>query len=143
MKSLHKTKRRLFQVFGIVMLFSVLVGSGCDGISTKAASSGCATNTAQLYIYEGGMSRVCGCTEGTGFFSGSNSFNCTMSIGTTLYFTFIGLGSANHQIRYQYGNTAVFNQDSTSTSAAFIMNQSGSFLFSDLNGIGGTFIITP
>jgi hypothetical protein len=143
MKSLHKTKLSLFQVFGIVMFFGVLAVSGCNGISTKSSSSGCATNTAQLYIYEGGMSRVCGCAEGTGFFSGSNSFNCTMSIGTTLYFTFIGLGSSNHQIRYQYGNTAVFNQSSSTNSAAFIMNQSGSFPFSDLNGIGGTFIITP
>ncbi len=139
----HKTKSTFSQVIGIVALLFMIGISGCDGISTKGSNSGCSTGAAHLNIYDGQMARVCGCTEGAGTFNTSGALNCTVKVGTTVYFYFIGI-STTHYISSTIGNTQTVSPTDSVKTAALVMNQTGTINFFDSgSGLSGTFTVTP
>jgi|GEM_PF-1794606 len=84
---------RIFVVISLLMTVPGML-SGCGGITLGGGvSKVCAPNTAQIEVYDVGMRRGCGCTEGASsqVFTGTNSFNCTISLGTTVYFTYVAI----------------------------------------------------
>ncbi len=127
----------------MVTIFSMIL-MGCNAISTGSTSSTCETGTAQFQVLDGGIQRICGCAEGTGVFTTSSSFNCTVSVNTVLYFYFTTV-STQHQISIAtFGLTPQFDGSSTLKVAAMVMNRTGTFALTDVNtGIGGSVIVNP
>jgi hypothetical protein len=147
MRSERKNSARPIQIFGIVAIFAFMGLLGCEGISTKPVSNACSTaKTASINIYDGQMSRVCGCTEGVGTFNSPSSLQCTVKIGTAIYFNFVDI-SNSHQITINTSPvqaTQPIDQSSSVKTSALVLNQAGTFTFMDnFNAIGGSFIVTP
>jgi hypothetical protein len=136
--TVHLKKSTLAAVF-----FSMIL-MGCNGISLGSASATCETGTAQFQVLDGGIQRICGCAEGGGVFTTSSSFNCTVSVNTTLYFYFNTI-STQHQVSIAtYGLTPQFDASSTVKTAAMVMNRTGTFAITDVNsGIGGFVVVNP
>lgn len=145
MGALALNKRGLTQVLGIVALFIAPLFSGCEGFNThQSTATTCATGTAQIFVYDGQVQRVCGCTEGTGT---SSSVNCTVSAGTRIYFHFINI-QIQHQIAVTgIGSTRLVSPNFSTTDqvdATIFISASGTYPFTDIqvSGLGGN-IIAP
>ena len=124
------------------LAFFVMILTGCGNSTTSSASGSCEANTAQFIVSDGAITRVCGCTEGYGTFISSNSFNCTVDVGTTLYFYFPNITIA-HQITLGIlGTTQSIDSNSATREAAIVATQTGTFGLTDINtSIGGTLIV--
>jgi hypothetical protein len=143
--------RRLFAISSKVQVWSLnlalLVLSGCGAITLGGRPSAtCLPNTAQIEVYDTGMRRGCGCAEPAGqFFNQQNSLTCTVSVGTAVYFTYVGI--QNQHLIVISGFTQGFptrNEQDAGSVDVFPTNSSGvSFGFSDFyNGsIGGTITV--
>lgn len=124
-------------------IFSVIL-MGCDAVKTAKTASSCESGTAQMQVLDGGIQRLCGCAEGTGLFTTSNSFSCTVSVNTVIYFYFNSI-TIQHQIAVStIGTTQQVDASSTVKTAALVMNRTGTFALTDLNtGIGGSIVVNP
>lgn len=145
----QKTKRLLSQAFVIIGNLSFLALLSCQAIQTQSASSACEDNTAQFIVYDGAIKRVCGCSGvGEAVFTQSGSLTCTVSVGTTIYFYFVGITSS-HQIQIQnHSSTPVIDPTSSVKTAAIVLNAtntSGGWAVTDLaTAISwGTITVTP
>ncbi len=144
MNFMNKTWPYPFQPFGIIALFFALSLSACNGISTRGGSTSCAANTAQITVYEGAMSRSCGCAEGTGTFTQAGSMACTVSFNTAVYFYFVGISNPHQIAITNIGSTPQIDVNTNIKTSAIVLNQVGTFTFQDIfNGIGGSFIVNP
>ena len=119
MDSTVKNRVTRIQIFGIAAIFALLGVSGCEGFSTKTVSNDCTTaKTANITVYDGQMYRMCGCTEGTGTFSQPSSLQCTVTLGTAIYFNFVGINNP-HQIAITLIGTTQLIQNKTSSFNGF------------------------
>ena len=137
--SIITLKARMPIVMGL--FFSVIL-MGCGPITTGKPSGTCETGTAQFQVLDGAIQRICGCTEGTGIFTNTTPFNCTVSARTVLYFYYSSI-SVQQQVVVT-GNLTLNMSPSDSTKvASMVMTQTGSFALSSNTGVSGTIIVTP
>jgi len=140
----RKIKAVPIQAFGIVALLFIFGAFGCNGISTKGAPVTCEAKTAQIIVFDGGMKRVCGCTEGSGTFTQSGTFVCTVSFNSAVYFDFSSIGGTHVVSINNIGTTQQMSSSSSIKTSALMMNQIGTFSFVDsFDGFSGTFIVNP
>ena len=144
MKFQYKKYARPIQLSGIIAFFLIFGSFGCNAISTKGSAATCQANTAQIIVFDGGMKRVCGCTEGAGTFTQSNAFTCTVSFNTAVYFYFSGVANAHLVSVNNIGSTPQIDANSSIKTSALMMNQIGTFSFVDTyDGFSGSFIVSP
>ncbi len=123
-------------------VFLSMILMGCGNTKLVGTSSSCEANTAQFIVTDGAITRVCGCAEGGGTFITSNSFTCTVNVGTVLYFYFNGITNSHQISAGLLGVTQSFNSESTTKVGSLIATQSGSFNLIDINtSIGGTLVV--
>ena len=145
--------RRPFAISSKVQVLSLnlalLVLSGCGAISLGGRpSAACLPNTAQIEVYDTGMRRGCGCAEGASsqFFQGVTSFDCTVSLGTTVYFTYIGTVNA-HWVQVNPATSCNFPYRDPEVSPvagqvdACLLSSSQTFTFNDQVAFNGVRII--
>jgi hypothetical protein len=135
------TKPIRFLVLGSLMLFGAGAGCGLNS-TTSGASSTCATNTAQLGVYDTSIRRICGCTgvgeiSGTAF-TGTGSL-CTVSPGTVVYFNYIGIQNTHQIVINQEMTFPERNASNSSQVDGYPFNSTGLFTFKDFyTNIQGT-----
>ena len=128
-----------------IKIISILGLSACNAIKTGGGSSkSCEGNSVQIQVYDTFASRVCGCTEGAGSFSTPGSFTCTVKIGATVYFNFIGINQ-QHQIITSNASSQVVNPSDAVKVAAIVLNQTGTINVADSGNtnFSGTFTVNP
>ncbi len=127
------------QAIGLIALFS----AGCGII--KPATTTCNAGTAQINVFDGSMSRGCGCAEGSGGSFTNQSLICTVSEGTRMYFQYTNINVA-HNITFSSFGYGPLHQDPSSSgnsnpTDAITLNSTGTVTFVDSSdGVGGTII---
>ena len=145
--------RRLFAISSKVQVLSLnlalLVLSACGAITLGGRPSAtCLPKTAQIEVYDTGMRRGCGCTEGASsqLFQGVNSFDCTVSLGTTVYFTYVGTVNA-HWVQVNPATSCNFPYRDPEVSPvagqvdSCLLSSSQTFTFNDQVAFNGVRII--
>ncbi len=74
-----------------------LASCGREFETPNVDDTSCKPDQAQLSVREGYMRRTCGCAEGSGRVDPSEPANCTVSAGTTVFFSFAS-SNGPHQI---------------------------------------------
>lgn len=132
------------QAFVITALFYFFGLTSCDAISTRGTATSCPAKTAQILVYEGAMSRVCGCSEASGVFTTSGSLTCTVAFDTAVYFYFTNIANPHQIIVTNFGASGQIDANTSIKTWATKLNQIGTFSFQDtFNGLGGNFVVTP
>ncbi len=116
---------------------------GCGAITTGKPSGSCETGTAQLQVLDGAIQRLCGCTEGTGIFTNTTPFNCTVPARTVLYFYYTSISAVQQVV--VTGNLTLNMSPSDSTKvASMVMTQTGGpFALTSTTGVSGSIFVTP
>ena len=127
---------------------SVMLSIFSFGCNLQSTSSDCVTGqTARITILDGAINRSCGCTEGSGTFAPTNSFQCTLKVGTHLYinyntssYHYLNFGTSSGVTPQWYtpgtdSQVGAVTFSSTSPLAGFNFSDSG-------NSVSGVFIIT-
>jgi hypothetical protein len=83
--------RQLSRSFSALLALALL-GFGCDSLDQPPSSdTSCATNVAQIAVWDGFLQTVCGCGGTNGaIVNAKTSLSCTYRLGTTLYVYFHG-----------------------------------------------------
>ena len=134
-------------VLGLILGLMQLFGCGAITLGGRPSAT-CLPNTAQIEVYDTGMRRGCGCTEGASsqLFQGVNSFDCTVSLGTTVYFTYIGTVNA-HWVQVNPATSCNFPYRDPEVSPvagqvdACLLSSSQTFTFNDQVAFNGVRII--
>ena len=142
MKALRKIISKSALRNNAMAAFFIVILTSCGNAKLVGTATTCETNTAQFIVTDGSITRVCGCAEPYGTFTTSNSFTCTVNVGTVLYFYFNGI-SNSHQVQVGIlGITQSFNAASTTKVGAIIATQTGTFPLTDINtSIGGSLVV--
>ena len=130
-----------FLVLGSLVALGAGAGCGLNS-TTSAPSSTCATNTAQIGVYDTTIRRICGCTgvgetSGTAF-TGTGSL-CTVPLGTVVYFNYIGIQNTHQIVINQLMTFPQRNASNSSQVDGYPFNSTGLFTFQDFyTSIQGT-----
>jgi hypothetical protein len=140
MKSHSRIRIAFCTLLGVV---SLLLQAGCGLVSSKQATQECARGTAQIGVYDTGMKRICGCAESSGAFFSTKTLTCTVKVGTTMYFNYIGITNSHQMVVQNYQSLPV-RGPGTTTPDGILLNLTGSYSLTDtFTGLGGTLTITP
>jgi hypothetical protein len=135
--------RARFAIYALFFGGLALAQAGCGIVSGGAATGQCATGTAQIGVYDTGMKRICGCNEGGGAFFTTKTLTCTVKVGTTMYFNYIGITNSHQMVIQNYQSLPV-RGPGTTTPDGILLNLTGSYSLTDtFTGLGGTVTITP
>jgi hypothetical protein len=134
-------------VLGLILGLMQLSGCGAITLGGRPSAT-CLPNTAQIEVYDTGMRRGCGCAEGasTQLFSGPNAFDCTVSINTTVYFTYVGTVNV-HWVQANPANSCNFPYRDPAVSAvagqvdACNLSSTATYSFTDVPTSNGMRII--
>jgi hypothetical protein len=125
-------------------VMTAFFSSSCGWSPNPTPALSCAAQTAEIKVYDGGMQRGCGCSEGSsGVVTSGQTLNCTVPVGTTVFFLYPGIAQT-HQITIvgQFSFQPRSGGSGVTQSDGWKFNSSGSFTFSDaFTSIGGTIIV--
>ena len=118
--------------------------ASCGISPTPTPSTTCDSGTAQIAVYDGGMQRICGCTEGTsGVVVSGQTLTCTVSVGTTVFYLYQGIAQS-HQVSISGQTTFVVRSGGSGVTQTdgWRFTSTGSFTFVDtFTNIGGTIVV--
>lgn len=128
-----------------LIAMTALLFSSCGIIGTNNPSTTCTSGTVQIQVYENMMKRICGCSESSNAtFIPGQTLTCTMNVGTQVHFNFISLTSL-HTVGVTGGTpptTGTYGPSNSTQTSVIMMNNTGTFSFTDVTtGGGGTFIV--
>jgi hypothetical protein len=138
-------------LFALLTLVTIFVG--CDSLEQPPASdTSCATNIAQIAVWDGFLQNVCGCGGANGtIVNPKTGLSCTYRLGTTLYVYFHG-PTLRHQL-VPVGSpaipaTSIYNPDEPLVNRVFpiTLTTTGTYTFQDQfmgAELFGTITVTP
>ena len=118
----------------VTVILGLLFALGCNVDTTATTATTCSAATAEIQIQNGGMVRVCGCAEaGNQFIPDGTILKCTVSAGTSIYFSFVGITTMRQITVQGVQSCPVAYPTGTTTTCVVRMNYSNTFAFTDID----------